>query len=219
MENNINQQIYNNCRNSTNWIDFYNSINTSSSNFLDSDNESLESLDSDDEEQNFINYVLPNQPNIPIVNNPNNILDNVINQLQLEHIRRPIIIGNNRNISIEHSLIQIESLNRNMMNRNVNSNNRSIYNNLSFQNAIDESFDISNNTETENTVSVRHHNDKISKMEKIKNDEDIDCIICMEKIEKNKTVYKIDCNHKFHKHCLSNWLKQKFECPVCRHNI
>ena len=63
MENNINQQIYNNCRNSTNWIDFYNSIHINSSNILDSDNESLESLDSDSDDIDFINN---NQNNIPI---------------------------------------------------------------------------------------------------------------------------------------------------------
>ena len=215
MENNINQQIYNNCRNCTNWIDFYNSIHINSSNILDSDNESLESLDSDSDDIDFINN---NQNNIPIVSNSYNLLDNVINELNLEHIRRPIILDNNRNIN--NTLNNIELLNRSLLNRNSeNRNNISIYNNLSYQNVIDESFDISNNSELENNISEKNHYNKISKMEQIKNDEDTDCIICMENIKKNKTVYKIECNHKFHKQCLSNWLKEKFECPVCRHNI
>jgi hypothetical protein len=28
--------------------------------------------------------------------------------------------------------------------------------------------------------------------------------------------FKTECNHRFHKKCLTDWMKQKHQCPVCR---
>lgn len=216
MENYLNQQISQNCRH-TNLVDFYNNMNNEISNY-DSDNESLETLDSDNDDGD-----------IRIIRNSNDLIDHVINEVNLEHIRRPIALDSisnyTRNINglrqnnIESVLNYIEQLNNTITTNSINRNNVSIYNNLSYQNAIDESFEMSNNSDRDNIISERKYNKKIEKLDQQKLSEDTDCAICMQSIKKNKSVYQIECNHKFHKQCLSTWLKEKFECPVCRHEI
>ncbi len=59
-----------------------------------------------------------------------------------------------------------------------------------------------------------------------------ECIICMHNLRfgvddsmqlvdgtsaRCKHYMQTPCNHKFHEMCLSNWMKIKLECPVCRH--
>ena len=53
-----------------------------------------------------------------------------------------------------------------------------------------------------------------------------ECIVCLNElsqipIEQSDTniFLKTPCNHKFHKKCLLDWLKEKHLCPVCRTNI
>ena len=46
-----------------------------------------------------------------------------------------------------------------------------------------------------------------------------DCTICLESLDKKKTVCKLDCNHKFHLECISKWNKLNLTCPICRDNI
>jgi len=57
-----------------------------------------------------------------------------------------------------------------------------------------------------------------------------ECIICMNPLRNevddnmNQNAYRristtymqTPCNHKFHKACLTNWIRVKLECPVCR---
>ena len=42
------------------------------------------------------------------------------------------------------------------------------------------------------------------------------CCICQENIVKDKLIYKLPCNHFFHKFCARKWFKEKKECPYCR---
>ena len=44
---------------------------------------------------------------------------------------------------------------------------------------------------------------------------DIECIICMEKIEYNK-IEKLSCTHVFHNNCILEWYKTNLSCPICR---
>jgi len=236
MENYINQQISPYSRH-TSLVDFYNNINNEISNY-GTDNESLESLEYNNINNEISNYDSDNESletldshnddgNIRIIRNSNDLVDHVINQVNLEHIRRPIVldsiinytrgINSIRQNNVETVLNQIEQLNNTITTNSINRNNVSIYNNLSYQNAIDESFEMSNNID--NKISKIKHNKKIDKLDQQKLNEDTDCAICMQTIKKNKSVYQIECNHKFHKQCLSEWLKEKFECPVCRHKI
>lgn len=42
------------------------------------------------------------------------------------------------------------------------------------------------------------------------------CSICLLEIT---DIYKIKCNHKFHKDCLLNWILIKNNCPLCRRDL
>ena len=43
-----------------------------------------------------------------------------------------------------------------------------------------------------------------------------ECPICMDDFISTKGI-KLECNHIFHKECISKWLKGDHRCPVCRH--
>ena len=63
-----------------------------------------------------------------------------------------------------------------------------------------------------------------SNKDKIKNNNDLQCSICIEDIKIKKTLV-LDCGHAFCKDCLQTWVfKQisngkKPDCPMCRQNI
>jgi hypothetical protein len=199
--------VYNNVRESDNLIDFYNSIQNANI-YLDSENESLESLDSDSDSELFNDNDNSNNNNNP--NYYHNLINSVAEIVHLDHIRRPININNgfinNEFNNISSQLDRIDILN-NSSNLNVISNEQDILN---------QSFE--ENSYTTNISNERYKN-KIKKLISIKTKKESDCTICMEKIEKNTSVYKISCNHEFHKQCLDKWLKEKFECPTCRSSI
>jgi len=44
----------------------------------------------------------------------------------------------------------------------------------------------------------------------------IDCCICLDKFEGNHKSIVLECNHRFHKECILNWLKKELNCPLCR---
>ena len=46
-----------------------------------------------------------------------------------------------------------------------------------------------------------------------------DCCICLDKFEENNTSIILECSHRFHRSCISNWLKKELNCPLCRKNI
>jgi len=55
---------------------------------------------------------------------------------------------------------------------------------------------------------------------KISNCNNTECYICLELISSNEKCGKITCCHKFHHHCLQQWLNSPNnhtgnKCPVC----
>ena len=48
------------------------------------------------------------------------------------------------------------------------------------------------------------------------NKKDLECIVCMNTIHKYTSLSILNCNHYFHKKCISTWLKKKKNCPCCR---
>lgn len=46
---------------------------------------------------------------------------------------------------------------------------------------------------------------------------DQECPICNEKYKKN--VFLTSCTHHFHQDCLKKWIKEKNNCPICRHEF
>ena len=45
------------------------------------------------------------------------------------------------------------------------------------------------------------------------------CIICFEEYKHKSVVSKLECNHIFHKICLSTWIEKNQSCPLCRFKI
>lgn len=45
---------------------------------------------------------------------------------------------------------------------------------------------------------------------------DSDCLICMDEFVVNDEVIRMSCRHFFHHKCISEWLKDKSSCPLCR---
>lgn len=85
------------------------------------------------------------------------------------------------------------------------------------QNFINNSFN--ENSVIDDSPSSTEVLDKYDSLNTIKNDKEDTCSICLDEIKINKKIYNLSCNHKFHKKCLKNWLKEKFSCPTCRIEI
>jgi hypothetical protein len=45
------------------------------------------------------------------------------------------------------------------------------------------------------------------------------CTICMNHYELDEKIINVICKHSFHMSCLSEWVKYKAVCPICRHHI
>lgn len=45
--------------------------------------------------------------------------------------------------------------------------------------------------------------------------ENIECVICLERISKEHPVRNFPCGHFFHLHCIDKWLKNHSTCPLC----
>ena len=43
------------------------------------------------------------------------------------------------------------------------------------------------------------------------------CIICCDPLD--NTALSLPCAHTFHEKCITDWLKIKSECPICKHHV
>lgn len=43
-----------------------------------------------------------------------------------------------------------------------------------------------------------------------------ECRICLSQFEPNETLRTLPCLHRFHRHCIDNWIQRNAVCPVCR---
>jgi len=50
---------------------------------------------------------------------------------------------------------------------------------------------------------------------KIKLIKEGECLICLEPFQVDEVVTIINCNHKYHTHCLYSWFEKKQTCPLC----
>jgi len=92
-------------------------------------------------------------------------------------------------------------------------------------NSIIETFiNILNAHQTQNNIAqdIVVTTDDINNINKIELDETQQdkCSICMSKLEKGDTILDIECKHKFHTECLTEYLeKYNHICPICRQDI
>ncbi|ORX86993.1 hypothetical protein BCR32DRAFT_264607 [Anaeromyces robustus] len=47
----------------------------------------------------------------------------------------------------------------------------------------------------------------------------VTCSICFEDFHINEKVIMLECSHIFHRPCISDWLKLKKDCPICRRDV
>ena len=45
------------------------------------------------------------------------------------------------------------------------------------------------------------------------------CSICLEPLLKDQQCTRLHCNHIYHTPCISEWLRNVSNCPVCKHNV
>ena len=55
-------------------------------------------------------------------------------------------------------------------------------------------------------------------LEKIKNSDNEQCIICLEEFKKGNQCLYLNCLHLFHSHCIIAWLIKNNACPICKEN-
>ncbi|KHG17348.1 E3 ubiquitin-protein ligase [Gossypium arboreum] len=61
---------------------------------------------------------------------------------------------------------------------------------------------------------------KVYKSPKLKNDEAVQCYICLVEYEEGDSIRRLPCNHEFHRTCIDKWLKEIHRvCPLCRGDI
>ena len=58
---------------------------------------------------------------------------------------------------------------------------------------------------------------------KLNENKDFNCSICLEKFNLNDEIVVLSCNHEFHRLCAKEWFLQnigkKQTCPNCRNNL
>ncbi|KAK8639904.1 hypothetical protein V6N13_138270 [Hibiscus sabdariffa] len=61
---------------------------------------------------------------------------------------------------------------------------------------------------------------KLYKSQKLKNDEVVQCYICLVEYEEGDIIRGLPCNHEFHRTCIDKWLKEIHRvCPLCRGDV
>lgn len=53
----------------------------------------------------------------------------------------------------------------------------------------------------------------------VKNDEIIQCSVCLDDCEIGDDVKEMPCRHRFHKGCILPWLELHSSCPICRYQL
>lgn len=204
----LNSDFYENIRSSSNWIEFHNNIIINNM-INDSSDSELESLDSDEDNNintnninveqtinDVMNLINTNHIRRPInTNNPQIILD-ILNQIQNMNNSNNDTTGHHRNVSLEE---------------NINTNSDRITSLI--ENSFEEYMD--NN----NTIDPDEYQNVINQLKTSLTTKRSNCPICMESLNKKTKIYNLECKHEFHMKCLSEWLKHNISCPVCREKL
>ena len=51
------------------------------------------------------------------------------------------------------------------------------------------------------------------------NTQTLECVICLDDIEKQNSIYDLGCKHHFHQRCIDKWVHYGSTCPLCRIDI
>jgi hypothetical protein len=53
----------------------------------------------------------------------------------------------------------------------------------------------------------------------VRNEDEVQCPICLKNMEEDDIVNELPCKHKFHKECILPWLQKTCSCPCCRFEL
>ncbi|CAD8060458.1 unnamed protein product [Paramecium sonneborni] len=73
-------------------------------------------------------------------------------------------------------------------------------------------------------INENHKNESDEQAQKIQREQELkeqesQCVICQDIIEDENNSQILNCLHKFHIICLSDWLQQKSCCPICKSSV
>ena len=71
------------------------------------------------------------------------------------------------------------------------------------------------NDETINTQLIRIVQEKISNYQQNEKGDEF-CSICLEEFKQNDKIITLECDHYYHKVCITDWFKKETSCPLCR---
>ncbi len=84
-------------------------------------------------------------------------------------------------------------------------------------NIISENIPINQNNIINEDYSINTFTLNISDDATIPIDES--CSICLENFNDTISIIKLECNHTYHKDCITAWLNNNETCPLCRQNV
>ena len=68
--------------------------------------------------------------------------------------------------------------------------------------------------------NIRKAKIKKIKYHKVKEENEAECPICLESLNKGEYEKVLECKHTFHKKCIDRWFKKDNDfCPMCRLKI
>ena len=110
--------------------------------------------------------------------------------------------------------------NMNIFGSGINNIMSNMFNNIT--NAINNNLNMNFNDENVNNAldPAIINNLIVIKIDESELDEnETDCIICLEKFKKDDDAIYLPCQHLFHKACLYEWFKIKDFCPYCKTKV
>eukprot|EP01084_Bolivina_argentea_P103089 184675_1 len=69
------------------------------------------------------------------------------------------------------------------------------------------------------TTLLGTENDNLNKDMNDEEDDEVYCVICMDKFEINQTIIRLECKHIYHDICALDWFDESASCPICRHQV
>lgn len=54
---------------------------------------------------------------------------------------------------------------------------------------------------------------------KAKSEEEQECLICLEEYKIADKLKVLPCLHRYHEHCIADWLSRSSSCPFCKYEL
>lgn len=89
------------------------------------------------------------------------------------------------------------------------------HNHPNLNNPNSTSSNISTNASTRNSLSIINS----FFVHPLDIEDDFICPICLINNDEDTSVILLECEHKFHRRCIMEWVSINSNCPVCRHNL